>query len=295
MPAPTSRGRGLAYGVIAYGLWGIVPAYWKLLVGVDPLELVAHRAVWGLLAFAVLVLAAGQLPALVSVLRQRRLVGVMAVSAILLAVNWSVFVWATVSGHLLDASLGYFINPLVSIGLGTLVLRERLRRLQWIAIALAAIGVAFLTWRVGRVPWVALVLASSFGLYGLVRKTAKVDALVGSSIETLLMAPVAAIFLGVLAVRGGGALGHVDATTTALLIGTGVITAVPLILFTSAARALPLSTVGFLQYLAPTGQFLLAVLAYGEPLAHDRVVAFALIWIGLVAFSVDLWRVSRRG
>ena len=127
MPAPTSRGRGLAYGVIAYGLWGIVPAYWKLLVGVDPLELVAHRAVWGLLAFAVLVLAAGQLPALVSVLRQRRLVGVMAVSAILLAVNWSVFVWATVSGHLLDASLGYFINPLVSIGLGTLVLRERLR------------------------------------------------------------------------------------------------------------------------------------------------------------------------
>ena len=289
--SPTRK--GLVHGVAAYGLWGIVAAYWKLLKTIDPVELIAHRAVWGLGAFVGLTLAAGQLPALRAALRDRRTVAVMALSATLLAINWGVFVWATISGHLLDASLGYFINPLLSVALGMIVLGERLRRMQWIAIGLAAAGVGVLTWRGGQVPWVALVLAVTFGGYGLVRKLAKVEALVGSSIETVIMAPIAAIYLGVLAWRGGGALGHESAVTVALLIGTGGVTAVPLILFTSAARRLPLSTVGFLQYLAPTGQFLLAVIAFGEPLASDRLIAFALIWTGLVAFSVDLWRASR--
>jgi chloramphenicol-sensitive protein RarD len=161
--------------------------------------------------------------------------------------------------------------------------------LQWVAIVLAAIGVTLLTWRAGRVPWVALVLAATFGLYGLVRKTARVDALVGSAIETFLMAPVAIVYLLVI---GGGVAVHADARTLALLAGTGVVTAVPLVLFTSAARRLPLSTVGFLQYLAPTGQFLLAVLAFGEPLAHDRLLAFGWIWAGLAVFSVDLVRAT---
>lgn len=284
--------KGLLQGVLAYTLWGAVAAYWKMLVGVDPVELIAHRALWGLGAFAILVMASGQTGALRAALREPRLIGVMAVSGSLLAVNWGVFVWATTSGHLLDASLGYFINPLVSISLGTLVLRERLRRLQWIAIALAAIGVGVLTWRAGRVPVVALVLAFTFGTYGLVRKMAKVDALVGSAIETMLLAPVAAIYL--VAVRAHGAFGHADLPTHLLLISTGVVTAVPLVLFTSAARKLPLSTVGFLQYLAPTGQFLLAVIAFGEQLAHERIAAFVLIWIGLAVFSVDLWRATRR-
>ncbi len=289
--SPTRK--GLVHGVIAYGLWGIVAAYWKLLKTVDPVELIAHRAVWGLGAFGGLILAAGQLPALRVALRDRRIVGVMLLSATLLAVNWAIFVWATISGHLLEASLGYFINPLVSVALGTLVLREHLRRLQWIAIGLAALGVSVVAWRAGQVPWIALVLAGTWGAYGLVRKTAKVEALVGSAVETVILAPIAIVYLAVLASRGGGALGHAEITTLLLLVGTGVVTAVPLVFFTSAARVLPLSTVGFLQYLAPTGQFLLAVVAFGEPLSHDRLAAFALISIGLAMFSVDLWRQSR--
>jgi len=277
-------------GVLAYGLWGLVAAYWKLLAHVSPLELIAHRAVWGLFAFVAITFAFGQGPALRLALRDVRLVGVMFVSATLLALNWGIFVWATLNGHLLDASLGYFINPLVSVALGTIVLGERLRRLQWLAIAIATTGVALLAWRVGHVPWIALTLALSFGLYGLVRKTARVEALVGSTIETILMAPIAAVYLATL---GGGAIAHTDPGTMALLFSTGVVTAVPLVLFTSAARALPLSTVGFLQYLTPTGQFLLAVLAYGEPLAHDRLIAFVWIWAGLIVFSIDLVSAGR--
>lgn len=284
----TEQRKGLLYGVLAYGLWGGVAAYWKLLAGVDPVELVAHRALWGMVMFGALVAASGQGAALLRGLRDLRTVGVMAASGALLALNWVLFVWATISGHLLDASLGYFINPLISVALGTLVLRERLRRLQWLALGLAAIGVGLMTWRVGRLPWVALLLAGTFGLYGLVRKTARVDALVGSTIETVLMVPAAAIYL--VAIAPTGALGHASAATHALLVGTGVITAVPLILFTSSARRLPLSTVGFLQYLAPTGQFLLAVLAFGEPLAADRLGAFAVIWVALALFSADLVR-----
>lgn len=281
--------RGLIHGVVAYVLWGLVAAYWKLLAHVDPIELLAHRAIWGMFAFAALVAITKQWPAVIAALRDVRVLGTMAVSATLLAVNWGIFVWATVTGHLLDASLGYFINPLVSVAFGTLILRERLSRLQWLSILLAAAGVALLTWRGGRVPWVALSLACSFGLYGLVRKTAKVEALVGSTVETLLMVPIA---LGYLVLTSPGAFGHADASTHALLVGTGVITAVPLVLFNSAARRLPLSTVGFLQYLVPTGQFLLAVLAYGEPVPLDRLMAFVVIWIGLAVSSVDL--VQRR-
>lgn len=286
----TERQRGLLHGVLAYGLWGIVPLYWKLLAEHDALELLAHRAAWGLLAFAILVAAARQLAELRLALRDVRTLGVMALSGVLLAINWGVFVWATVRGHLLDASLGYFINPLISIALGTLILRERLAPLQWLAIALATAGVAFLTYRVGQVPWIALVLAVTFGLYGLVRKTARVHALVGSTVETVLLLPLA---VGYLAYRGdAGALGHADVSTHALLVGTGVITAIPLVLFASAARRLPLSTVGFLQYLAPTGQFLLASLAFDEPVSLDRLLAFAMIWAGLAVFTFDLWRRS---
>lgn len=287
----SERRAGLLQGVLAYGLWGVVAAYWKLLSHVDAIELIAHRALWGLITFVVIVLVARQWQTMRSCLRDVRLVGMMAVSGVLLAVNWGVFVAATIHGYLLEASLGYFINPLVSVALGTLVLKERLRRLQWLAILFATIGVALLTWRAGRVPWVALLLAGTWGFYGLVRKTARVDAMVGSAIETLLLAPVALVYLVIL---GGGVVAQTDAQTLVLLVGTGVVTAVPLVLFTSAARRLPLSTVGFLQYLAPTGQFLLAVLAFGEPLAHDRLLAFGWIWAGLVVFSLDLWRATRR-
>jgi chloramphenicol-sensitive protein RarD len=289
----TEQRKGLIQGIVAYALWGVVAAYWKLLAHVDPVEIIAHRAIWGLGAFGILVVAFGEHRTLLRTLRDARTVGVMAASGALLACNWGIFVAATTTGHLLDASLGYFINPLVSIALGTMVLRERLRRLQWVAIAFAAAGVAFLTWRAGRLPWISLLLAGSWGLYGLVRKTARVEALVGGMIETILIAPVALIYLVFLASHGDGAFGHAGASTHLLLAGTGFVTVVPLVFFTSAARRLPLSTVGFLQYLAPTGQFLLAVLAFGEPLAHDRLVAFALIWAGLAVFSVDLYRATK--
>jgi chloramphenicol-sensitive protein RarD len=284
----TERQRGLVYGVLAYGLWGFAPVFWKQLAHVEAPELLAHRAVWGLGTFALLVVIAGQGPALAKAIRDRRLVGLMFVSGALLALNWGIFVWAAIRGHLLEASLGYFINPLISVAIGTIFLREKLTRLQWIAIALAAIGVGILTWRAGRVPYISLLLASTFGVYGTIRKLAKVDAIVGSAIETALMVPFAIGYLVYDSARG--VLGHGTFADHALVISTGVVTAIPLVLFTSAARRLPLSTVGFLQYLAPTGQFLLAVLAYGEPLASEKLVAFVFIWTALAAFSVNLWR-----
>jgi chloramphenicol-sensitive protein RarD len=288
----TERRVGLLQGVAAYSLWGVFAVYWKQLGHFDPVELVAHRAVWTMVTLVAFVAAIGEWASLRAALRDRRTVATMALSGALLAVNWVVFVAATLHGYLLEASLGYFINPLVSVALGTVVLRERMRRLQWFAIVLASIGVVLLTWRAGRVPWVSLLLAGTFALYGFVRKTARVNAVVGSAIETFAMAPVAIVYLVAI---GGGAAVHADAPTLALISASGVITAIPLVLFTSAARRLPLSTVGFLQYLAPTGQFLLAVVAYGEPLAHDRLLAFGWIWAGLIVFSVDLARVSVRG
>lgn len=284
----SERRRGLAYGVLAYGLWGFAPVFWKQLAHVDAPELLAHRAVWGLGTFAALVAIAGQGGALVRALRDRRLVGLMFLSGALLALNWGIFVWAAIRGHLLEASLGYFINPLISVAIGTIFLREKLTRLQWIAIGLAAVGVGILTWRAGRVPYISLLLAITFGLYGMIRKLATVDALVGSAIETALMVPIAIGYL--IYDRAYGVLGHGSAMDHVLVVSTGVVTAIPLILFTSAARRLPLSTVGFLQYLAPTGQFLLAVLAYGEPLAHEKLVAFGFIWTALAVFSINLWR-----
>ncbi len=284
----SERRRGLAYGVLAYGLWGFAPVFWKQLAHVDAPELLAHRAVWGLGTFAALVAIAGQGGALVRALRDRRLVGLMFLSGALLALNWGIFVWAAIRGHLLEASLGYFINPLISVAIGTIFLREKLTRLQWIAIGLAAVGVGILTWRAGRVPYISLLLAITFGLYGMIRKLATVDALVGSAIETALMVPIAVGYL--IYDRAYGVLGHGSAMDHVLVVSTGVVTAIPLILFTSAARRLPLSTVGFLQYLAPTGQFLLAVLAYGEPLAHEKLVAFGFIWTALAVFSINLWR-----
>jgi len=292
--ASSSFRRGLLFGVLAYGLWGIVPLYWQLMITVDPVELIAHRAVWGLVAFVALVIAAGQTSALAAALRDRRTVGLMAISGGFVAINWGTFVYAVASHQLLEASLGYFINPLLSVALGTIVLRERLRRLQWLAIGAATAGVAVIAIGAGRAPWIALVLASSFAIYGLIRKTARVESLIGSTIETLLLAPIAAAYLGYLALTGRGAFGHAPTTIELYLLSTGAVTAIPLLLFTSAARLLPLSTVGFLQYLAPTGQFLLAVTVLGEPIAHDKLAAFALIWIGLVVFSLDLARSQRR-
>jgi chloramphenicol-sensitive protein RarD len=291
--------RGLAHGIAAYALWGLAPLFWKIphIVHISPVELIAHRVVWGVAAFAALAWIAGAGPAVRTAFRDRRTVAAMALSGALVIVNWGAFVIAVQTDHLLDASLGYFINPLLSVALGMAVLRERLRALQWFAIGLAAVGVAVLTWGIGRVPWLSIVVAVSFGVYGLVRKLARVESLAGSTVETALVAPVAVAYLVIVAVRGEGALGHASSGTHLLLIATGVVTAVPLLLFTSAARLLPLSTVGFLQYLAPTAQFVLALFRYHEPFDRHQLVAFGFIWLGLIAFSIDLVRrpISRTG
>lgn len=292
MRTPLDR-LGLLYGVLAYGLWAIVPVFWKLLVTIDPVEIIAHRVAWGFVAFLLIAVIAGKRAAFGTALRDRRVVVAMAASTTLLVINFTVFVLAVNTGRLLDASLGYFINPLVSVALGTIVLRERLRRLQWLAVGLAATGVAIATFAHGSFPWIAVVLATTFGAYGLVRKVAKVESLVGSTIETAFATPVAVAYLIVLASRGEGGLGHAPVSIELLLVAAGFVTAVPLVLFTSAARRLPLSTVGFLQYIGPSGQFLLAVLAFGEPLSHIRLVAFCWIWAALAVFSLDTWRSTR--
>jgi len=272
----------------------VAPLYWRLLGGIDALELVAHRTVWGLVTFVAVSAVMGALPAVAAALRDRRARRALAVSGVLLACNWGVFIHAVASHHVLHASLGYFINPLISVVLGMVVLGERPRRLQWLAIALATAGVVQVAVHAGGLPWIALALACSFGLYGLLRKTAPVEALVGSTVETAFMAPLGLTYLGYLAATGGGALGHTDVATHVLLVTTGLVTAVPLVWFTAAARRLPLSTVGFLQYLAPTGQFLSAVLLFGEPFAIGDLAAFACIWAGLAVFSIDLWRARGR-
>jgi chloramphenicol-sensitive protein RarD len=280
------------HGTLAYSMWGMVPAFWKLLSQVPALELLSHRVVWGLLTLLSLTALSGGLAATKQALRDRRVLLTMAISSLLLTINWGTFVYAVSANRLLEASLGYFINPLVSVALGVMVLRERLRRAQKIAIALAMVGVIALTIQRGQPPYLSLLLASTFGLYGLVRKTARVESLAGTTIETAIMLPAALGFLGVLLSRDQGALMHASITTHLLLVVTGIVTAVPLLLFTSAARRLPLSTVGFLQYLAPSGQFFLAVLVYGEPFSAATFAAFAVIWAGLATFSYDVWQRS---
>jgi len=286
--------RGLGHGIAAYTLWGLAPLYWKLLIRVSAVEILAHRLVWGAFTFAAIVAIAGAAPAVRAAVADRKTLAMMALSGALLTANWGAFIGAVVTGHILDASLGYFINPLLSVALGTLVLGERLRRLQWFAIGAAAVGVALWTWRAGHVPWIGLVISTTFGCYGLVRKLARVESLAGSAIETALLAPIAGGYLVILALGGGGQLGHASGGLQLLVLATGVVTAVPLLLFSSAARRLPLSTLGFLQYLTPTMHLLLGVVVYGEPLARDRLIAFVAIWLGLVAFGVDLARQARR-
>ena len=299
MSAPGTEARddhrtGLLLGIAAYTAWGVVPLYWRELQGVDPVEILACRALFGAITFVALAAIMGQLGPARAALRDARTLAVLAAAATLLAVNWGLFIHATLGGHLLQASLGYFINPLLSVALGVVFLRERLRRLQLAAIVLAAAGVTWLALGASGPPWIALALASSFGVYGLLRKTAPVAALAGSTIETALMVPVAIAYLAWIAgdpARGDFA--HADMRVHLLLAGTGLVTALPLLWFTAAARRLPLATVGFLQYLAPTGQFFTAVLVFGEPLAPRKLAAFAFIWVALALFSVDLARATR--
>lgn len=285
-------GPGLAYGLGAYGFWGVAPLFWRLLADVPAPELLAHRLVWACVCFMAVLALRGRLAELRDVVRgsgatRWRLLA----SAVLVATNWFIFVYAVLVDRVLDVSLGYFINPLVSVALGRILLGEHLRRTQVVAVAVAAAGIAVVALRVGGIPWISLVLAGSFGTYGLLRKTTDVPPLSGSAFETLALLPFGLAFIAWLYARGeshfvtGAGLG-----TDLLMLATGPITAIPLLLFVNAARRLRLSTLGFLQYLAPSVQFVLAVSVFGEPTPPTRIAAFVLVWVALALFSVDAWR-----
>jgi chloramphenicol-sensitive protein RarD len=285
---------GAAAAALAYCLWGIFPLYIKQVASVSPLEIVAHRSVWCLVFMLVLLAVLKRFAWLRDALRQPRTLAVFAASALLLSANWLIYVWAVNNGRVLDASLGYFINPLFNVLLGYLVLKERPRAGQWAAVALAALGVLWLTLGAGQLPWVALVLAASFGLYGLLRKTAPLGAIEGLTLETLVLAPLMAALMAWFIFSGTGRFTHGGAVLDAWLLLAGPFTAVPLLLFAYGARRVTLATLGLLQYLGPSIQFLLGVYVYHEPFEPARFVGFGLIWAALVVYSGEgLWRLRR--
>jgi chloramphenicol-sensitive protein RarD len=287
------RRTGLVNGVAAYGLWGLLPLYFRLFPTVSSVEVVAHRIIWSVLFLAILLGAIRQLPALLTTLGQRRIVAALALSALLIAVNWLVFIWAVSAHHVLAGSLGYFLNPLVNVLIGTLFLRETLSRGQKAAVALAAVGVAVLAAGEIQTLWISLTLALSFAFYGLVRKLTPVPPAVGLAVETLILFPPALAALVWFGLDGTLAFGR-PGPETLLLIGLGVITSVPLLLFAGAARRLPMVTLGLIQYLAPSLQFLISVFVLDEPLSAVRLASFALIWVALALFVRESLRAGPR-
>ncbi len=285
--------RGIAYAALAYVAWGLFPLYFRHLSGVGAFEIVLHRVVWSLVFLVALLVWLRRWNWLAPLRHRPTVLAASSVSALLLSANWLVYVWAVMNGRVLDASLGYFINPLVNVLLGTFVLHERPRAGQWAAVALAASGVLWLAVLGPQVPWVGLVIALSFGLYGLMRKTAALGAIEGLTLETLLLAPLAVAVLAWWTWHGSGGLAEHDAPTLAWLIGVGPLTAVPLLLFAAGARRLPLATLGLLQYVSPSLQLLLGVWLFNEPLAGTRLVGFVLIWLALALYSLEGWRHAR--
>lgn len=282
--------KGLLYGVAAYGLWGVLPLYFLLLAPTGAFEIVAWRVLFSLVFCAIVIVASRATDAIRQVLRKPGTVWTMGLAGALIYVNWQTYVVAATTGHVVEAALGYFINPIVTVLLGVLVLRERLRPAQWAAIGMAVAAVVVLTVGYGSLPWIAVVLALSFGGYGLIKKRVSddVDALTGLTLETAWLVPVAVIQLIVVAVTSGVTFGTVSPLHTIGLLAAGVVTAVPLLLFASAARRLPLTIIGLLQFLTPVMQFLVGVFLLHEPMPPERWVGFGLVWIALVMFAVDM-------
>ena len=278
---------GFWSGVAAYTIWGLVPIYWKLLKHVPAIQVLGHRIVWSL---AVLVI-------LVAALRRRgrsplpnvstRVVALYAIAAALIAVNWFTYIFAVNAGFIVETSLGYYITPLVNVLFGVLFFHERMRRAQWLAVAIATAGVIQLTYAYGKLPWIAFALAASFGSYGLAKKKAPLDPVAGLTLETAILAPLAILFLVMLHRSGEGAFLRTGATSDALMIGGGLVTTVPLLLFAAAVRTVPLSVIGILQYIGPTLQFLLGVFAYHEPFSRTQLIGFSIVWTALAIYAGD--------
>lgn len=285
--------RGILNGIGAYALWGFFPIYWKLLHQVPALQVIGHRIGWSFVFLMMIILSTRQGREFRASALTGKTIGIYSIAAVLLSVNWLIYVWGVNAGFIVETSLGYFINPLISVLLGVVFLRERLRPAQWVPIALAGAGVVYLTLTYGRLPWIALSLAFSFGIYGFVKKLAPLGSLHGLTLETAIVFPLALIYLVIVEIAGTGAFLHQGALTDILLIGTGVVTSIPLLLFASAARQIPLTMVGILQYLAPTLQFLIGVFVYHELFDRTRLIGFSLVWIALVIFWVENYLASR--
>jgi chloramphenicol-sensitive protein RarD len=288
----TEERRGTILGITAYLIWGLFPLFWPLLEPAGALEILAHRVVWSLVVVAILLLASGnawrRLP------RTGRPLGLLALAAILIAINWGLYIWGVNHHHVVETSLGYFVNPLVTVGLSVVVLGERLRRTQWLAVAIAALGVVVLTVQAGRPPWIALALAASFGTYGLIKKVVGVEPAAGLAVETAVLAPLALVYLIVLGANGNGTFTSHGVGHSLLLAAAGPVTAIPLLAFAAASSRVKLSRMGLMQYLTPSIQFLIGVVVRHESLPAVRLVGFVLVWVALAVFTVDSTSERRR-
>ncbi|MFC1673980.1 EamA family transporter RarD [Pseudomonadota bacterium] len=291
--AVASQGQGVVLALLATGMWALFPLAFKTVAHIDALEVLAHRSAWAMLFAALFMLAMGRREIFSRAFYAPRLLGFLALSAVAISVNWGVFIWAVAHDRVLESSLGYYINPLVSVALGVVVLREHLSFANWVAIAFAVVGVAVFVWGRGAVPWVPLALAFSWAIYGLVRKVAPVGSLPGLYLETLLLLPLAVGYVVWLAARGVGVFGGAFEDSV-LLIVMGLLTALPLLLFARATRILRLASIGLLMYIVPTGQFILAVFVFDEPFTSSHMLAFVLIWSGLAIYGWGAARAGRR-
>jgi chloramphenicol-sensitive protein RarD len=284
---------GIMAGLTAYLVWGLVPVFFKQFHGISAVEIIAHRVVWSLLLMGGVLFFGSGYAQVWSTTRNPRKLARVALGSLMVLINWLIFVYGVNTDQILATSLGYFILPLLNVAIGVMVLGERLRRAQWLAVAFAAAGVLIETLRVGSLPWISLALAGSFAFYGVLRKQLAMDSASGLFLETACIAPVAIIYLLWLDHAGVGHFGEAE-VTSALLVASGPVTAIPLLLFAIAARRLPLNTMGFLQYLAPSISFMVAVLVYAEPMNLTRSAGFTAIWVGLAIYTLDMWRQSRR-
>ncbi|MBV6393693.1 MAG: Protein RarD [Anaerolineales bacterium] len=279
--------KGIWYGIAAYAMWGFFPIYWKLLHEIPAIQLLGHRIVWSFLLLAAFILLTKQAGDFRSVAFNRRTLGIYTIAGVLLSANWLIYVWSVNAGFIVETSLGYFINPLLSVLFGVIFLRERLRPAQWAPVLIAAIGVTYLTVAYGRPPWIALSLAVTFGLYGLVKKLSPLGSVYGLTLETGIVFPIALLYLIVVQAGGAGEFLRDGFTIDLLLIGAGVVTTIPLLMFASAAKQIPLNMIGVLQYFAPTIQFLIGVFIYKEPFDHTRLIGFGIVWLALIIFWVE--------
>ena len=286
--------KGVLYGIGAYLLWGVFPVYWKLLESVPATQVIAHRIIWSFIFLALILFATQQWKAFRSAALSPRVILIYLASGLLLSINWLTYVWAVNAGFVIETSLGYFINPLISVLLGVLFLHEKLRTWQWVSIGLAALGVTYVAISYGQFPWIALTLAFSFAIYGLIKKTAPLGSLYGLTLETGLLFLPAVGFLIYMQGLGQGSFLHSGSMKDLLMIGTGVVTTIPLLMFASAAQRIPLSTVGVLQYISPTLQFILGVWIYHEPFNRSHLIGFCIVWLALIIFWGEGYLASRK-